>query len=233
MLRSIISAGFLSVLAAATPMQKRQAVGSVITSCTVGGTFALAFDDGPYIYTSGLLDTLASAGVKATFFLNGANYGSIYDYSAVVARMAAEGHQVASHTWSHADLTTLDAAGVTSQVTQLETALTSIIGKYPTYIRPPYYAYTADTLSILGGLGYTIVTSDIDTLDWSSEVNAPDVFSAGLNNGGTVTLCHDPLPETVSNLVPYIINAVKAKGLNMVTVAECIGDGNPYATSRG
>lgn len=145
--------------------------------------------------------------------MNGQNYGNIYDYSAVIQRMAAEGHQVASHTWDHKDLTTLDEAGITSELTQIEDALQSIIGVKPAYLRPPYYAYNDQVLSILASLGYSIVTSDIDTLDWSSEVNAPDVFQTGLNNGGSLTLCHDPLPETVSNLVPYIINAVKAKGL--------------------
>jgi hypothetical protein len=43
-------------LAAASPVEveKRQSsvpIGTIINSCTVPGTFALAFDDGPYIYT--------------------------------------------------------------------------------------------------------------------------------------------------------------------------------------
>lgn len=68
--------------AAASPVsqiQQRQSVpvGSIITACTVPGTFALTFDDGPYIYTSELLDILANNGVKATFFLNGQNFDSI------------------------------------------------------------------------------------------------------------------------------------------------------------
>lgn len=52
-------------------------VGSIITACTVAGDFALTFDDGPYAYTAELLDLLANNGVKATFFLNGQNWGSI------------------------------------------------------------------------------------------------------------------------------------------------------------
>ncbi len=32
--------------------------GTIIESCTVPGTVALTFDDGPYIYTSQNLDTL-------------------------------------------------------------------------------------------------------------------------------------------------------------------------------
>lgn len=95
----------LSVLiigAAASPVVQRQStvpVGTIISSCTVSGVFALTFDDGPFMYTEQVLDTLAANNVKATFFLNGMNYGNIYDYTSTVQRMVAEGHQVGSHTY--------------------------------------------------------------------------------------------------------------------------------------
>jgi peptidoglycan/xylan/chitin deacetylase (PgdA/CDA1 family) len=119
-LKSTFTTGLLSALVAASPLsvEKRQSslpYGVVIYSCTVPDTFALAFDDGPYLYTvswlhvshcetsntsgqSSLLDQLEANGMKGTFFMNGQNYGSIYDYSAVVQRMVNDGHQVASHT---------------------------------------------------------------------------------------------------------------------------------------
>jgi peptidoglycan/xylan/chitin deacetylase (PgdA/CDA1 family) len=90
----------------ATPLQnnaaKRQSsipFGSVISSCTVPGTVALTFDDGPYIYTDQLLDILESNGVVATFFVNGQNYGAIADYASTVQRAASAGHQIGSHTY--------------------------------------------------------------------------------------------------------------------------------------
>lgn len=54
--KAIITTAALSALAAASPVEveKRQSsvpIGTIINSCTVPGTFALAFDDGPYIYT--------------------------------------------------------------------------------------------------------------------------------------------------------------------------------------
>lgn len=78
--------------------------GGVIDRCTVPGTVALTFDDGPYIYTSQLLDILSANGARATFFLNGQAQGSISAYPGVVQRALAEGHQIASHTyvsWLH------------------------------------------------------------------------------------------------------------------------------------
>jgi peptidoglycan/xylan/chitin deacetylase (PgdA/CDA1 family) len=91
----------LSSLVSAHPhhdLQKRAiAYGKVITSCP-NGQVALTFDDGPSEHTKDLLDLLAANKMKATFFVNGFNYGSIYDYTTIVQRMIADGHQVGSHT---------------------------------------------------------------------------------------------------------------------------------------
>ena len=99
MLRYVITA--LAAVAAASPVaniQPRQTPGQVYFGCSVPNTVALTFDDGPFMYTDGVLDALAGAGMKATFFLNGQNWASIFEYSATVQRMVNEGHQVGSHT---------------------------------------------------------------------------------------------------------------------------------------
>lgn len=74
-------------------------VGAIITHCTTPGTIALTFDDGPYIYTPQILDTLAEHGVRATFFLNGHNRGNIDTSPEIVQRAWMEGHQLGSHTF--------------------------------------------------------------------------------------------------------------------------------------
>ncbi|KAI0129618.1 hypothetical protein BJ170DRAFT_282431 [Xylariales sp. AK1849] len=236
MLLSLFSALLIGATASPllppAPLRERQSgvpVGTIITSCTKPGLFALTFDDGPYIYTEQLLDTLAASGVKSTFFLNGQNWASIYDYTSVVARMDAEGHQIASHTWDHADLTTLDAAGITSEMTKLENAVASIIGKVPTYMRPPYLSTNALVLSTLGGLGYHVINLSIDTKDYENDSPsqigvAISNFEAGLAAGGTISLEHDVYQNTVTTLVPKAIQDIKAKGLRAVTVGECLGD---------
>lgn len=74
-------------------------IGAVIDHCVVPGTVALTIDDGPYIYTPQILDTLSQRGARATFFLNGALMGNIHEYADVMRRAMAEGHQLASHTY--------------------------------------------------------------------------------------------------------------------------------------
>ncbi|KAH8666448.1 hypothetical protein BX600DRAFT_461797 [Xylariales sp. PMI_506] len=220
-------AGAVSASPALRERQSAVPVGTIITSCTVAGTFALTFDDGPYEFTNELLDILAANGVHATFFVNGQNWANIYDYSGVIQRMVADGHQVGSHTWDHADLTTLSTAGIISEMQQLETALQSIIGRVPTYMRPPYFSTNGAVLSTLGGLGYHVIQAGIDTLDYENQGNiqvAINNFASGLGAGGTISLEHDVYQFTVEDLVPAAIADVKAKGLTLVPVGQCLGD---------
>lgn len=110
---SITSATPVPIAQAASSATANSAVpiGTIINRCTTPGTIALTFDDGPYQYTSELLDLLSRNGVRGTFFVNGQNFGNIYDYAGVVQRMHNEGHQVASHTCVYL-LPTLDDRGL-------------------------------------------------------------------------------------------------------------------------
>lgn len=109
--------------------------------------------------------------------------------------MISNGHQVASHTWDHADLAGLSEDAVTEEMTDLETVLLGLIGKFPTYMRPPYTSYTSETLSILGNLGYHVIVYDIDTLDYNyatyGDTTSLGIFESGLDAGGTISLEHD------------------------------------------
>lgn len=98
-----IVAGILAAAVSASPMDPvevfRRQGGTVITKCTRPGVLALAYDDGPYQYTSQLIDILDAAGAKATFFWTGTLYGCIYNSADVAKKAYASGHQIASHTW--------------------------------------------------------------------------------------------------------------------------------------
>jgi peptidoglycan/xylan/chitin deacetylase (PgdA/CDA1 family) len=194
-------------------------VGQAIFSCTEPGTFALTYDDGPFLYTDHILDLLAATDIKvrlplisnplsiltsscqATFFVNGNNFGNINDYQAVVRRMIADGHQVGSHTYAHPDLATLGDAAVITAMTDLEEALDAIIGVTPTYMRPPYFSYNDQTLAVLGELGYHVIHADIDTLDYMfrdiGNLTGAANLEAGIAAGGNLALAHD------ASLSPY------------------------------
>jgi peptidoglycan/xylan/chitin deacetylase (PgdA/CDA1 family) len=97
---------------------------------------------------------------QATFFITGVNRGKghIEDpgtgYPATIMRMHSEGHQIGSHSWSHEDLRNVSSQGRQDQIVKLETALVSILGFFPTYLRPPFTKWNDDVLADIQKFGY-------------------------------------------------------------------------------
>lgn len=143
--------------------------GQVITSCNAPGQVALSFDDGPWKYTSDLLDLLEHEGVRATFFVCGGNMEDDqltgYGHPRLLRRMLAAGHQIGSHTWEHLDLASLPRDQVRRQMLLNEQALAGTIGRLPTYFRPPYLSWEGHTLDVAAELGYHVASLDLDTRD--------------------------------------------------------------------
>jgi len=176
-----------------------------------------------------IVDKLTAAGHHATFFQNGYNWDLIYNYNSTLLSMIAGGHQVCSHTWSHADLATLTEDQIVSEMTQLEIAHQAILGKVPTYMRPPYLSTNDLAISTLTSMGYKIIEVDIDTQDWAEgpigEIQLSiDWYEGNQTAGGTLSLNHDPYQPTAETFVPAIIEYLASKGLKSVTVGECLGD---------
>lgn len=213
--------------------------GPTITHCNIPGTIALTFDDGPSPYTEQVLDLLDQHGAKATFFVNGDNFGrgSIDDPSkpwpGLIRRMHNSGHQIGSHTWSHADLTNVDSQTRLTEVSRLETALVHILGFYPTYFRPPFAHCDAACEWDLGAMGYHVVNFDVDTKDYlhttSEDIQISQNIFAGAVSGNPaetsyLVLSHDVWEQTARKLVPFMLNTLEQRGFKAVTVGECLGD---------
>lgn len=205
---------------------------TIIRHCTEPGTVALTFDDGPNTNTGTLLELLENnTDIKVTFFVNGQNFGSINEPANQdrIRRMIAGGHQIGSHTWSHPFLTSLDRAGIVSQMDQLSDALRGIIGRAPKYMRPPYFDVNDFVVQTMGELGFYVIHADIDTLDYANQSeeaieNSVQRFKDGLDQGGNLALAHDVHFWTVTRLASAMIDEVRARGLRAVTVGECLGD---------
>ncbi|KAJ5216960.1 hypothetical protein N7468_009968 [Penicillium chermesinum] len=171
-------------------------IGTVLTHCVVPGVVALTFDDGPYIYTPEILESLSQHSARATFFLNGVNKGSIDGFPEIVRRAHAEGHQLGSHTWSHDFLNALDYPSIVSQMTTLEDAFLRILGVYPTYMRIPYFAFNGVVLAAMTDLGYHVIGASVDTKDYENDdpelsYRSFEKFCTELDAGGNVVLAHD------------------------------------------
>lgn len=205
--------------------------GQVITSCTVPGTLALTFDDGPWRYTSDLLDLLERERIQATFFVCGSNIAEDqltgYGHPHLLRRMITSGHQIGTHTWAHPDLAWLGRSEATRQMYLNERALVGVLGLLPTYFRPPYLAWSAGTLSVMAELGYHVITLDVDTRDWAGDYDAAKQnFLAALGWGydSKLVLAHDIHKRTVYEFAEWMIDTAKERGYRLVTVGECLDD---------
>lgn len=139
--------------------------GDALTAPARPGELALTFDDGPNpIWTPKLLDTLASHGVHATFFLLG---GFSAQQPCLVRRIADEGHLIGNHSWSHPDLSRTSAGQVREELARTSDLLEQMIGAPVRYFRPPFGARRPVVFRIARGLGLTPVLWNTMTNDWS------------------------------------------------------------------
>ncbi|ODA79303.1 hypothetical protein RJ55_04896 [Drechmeria coniospora] len=181
---------------------------------------------------------------KATFFVTGRNFGkgAINDpntpWPALIKRMVADGHQVASHTWSHQRLTDLGWRAFHQQIIYNEIALANILGFFPTYLRPPYSASNERTDRWLGELGYHVTYFNLDTKGYlhdspgliQESKNIWDENVDGRNPTETTWLGveHDPIYQTAHNLTKHMLESLYKNGFRAVTVGECLGDPKEY-----
>ena len=126
---------------------------------------ALTFDDGPSpIWTPRLLDTLAAHNVRATFFLLGERARAAPD---LVRRIAAAGHLVGNHSWSHPNLARSSSARIRGELTQTQDTLAQILSAPIKFFRPPFGARRPAVFRIARSLGLQPVLWNAMTSDWS------------------------------------------------------------------
>lgn len=180
---------------------------------------ALTFDDGPSKHTNRLLDIFAEYGGKGTFFV----VGNLIDNRAdTLKRMAAEGHEIAGHSWSHRQLTKLSTQELTDQIMTTRAKIFDITGIDSTVIRPPYGAFNNDVKQTCSELGIIMVNWSLDTLDWKNK-NADTIYNAIMKDvkDGDIILCHD-LHGTTVDAMERVIPALIEQGYQLVTVSELL-----------
>ncbi|KAI9005545.1 hypothetical protein DFJ74DRAFT_612508 [Hyaloraphidium curvatum] len=215
-------------LAAAAPLARRAYWADTgvfdFKQCINPAHFALTFDDGPAQHTERLLDTLKAAAAHVTFFVIGQN---VQDYPAVVARAFAEGHQIASHTFTHPYLPTISASAVTSELNRTESAVFSAISRRPATMRPPYGEIDAPTGATVRKFNLSITVWSQDSFDWRDQSAAAMVswakaLPAPGSAGGPIALMHDINSWTV-DAAANVIAEIRKKGYTLVTMEECTG----------
>ena len=171
----------------------------------------LTFDDGPWpATTSRVLKALAQECVHATFFLIGKPAS---EHPALVRAIAAEGHTVGHHTWTHHNLKYMkpeNAAGeIDKGIAAVETALHGAATTTPTtpFFRFPFFEMTPQTLDNLQARGIAVFGADLWASDWNKmtpqeELKLLTERLAIARKG--IILLHDPKAQTAAMLPAFL-----------------------------
>jgi peptidoglycan/xylan/chitin deacetylase (PgdA/CDA1 family) len=196
---------------------------------------ALTFDDGPWDTTTDqILDILKENDAKATFYTIGQQ---VPLHTEQIKRMADEGHEIATHTWDHADGSgkgvSLDLMSTSERRDEVQKGLDiikEISGKDASiYFRAPGGNFGESTANDLKDLISGEIGWNVDTEDWrrpGAEVIAERIKSV---QPGGIVLMHDgggDRSQTVAGL-REAITYLKDQGYKFVTISELI-ESYPY-----
>ncbi len=181
----------------------------------------LTFDDGPWLnHTPAVLKALADQCVRATFFPIGLH--STY-YPEILKQVAAAGHTVGSHTWSHQDLQKLvTKKGVEDAKTEIEMGLSAVHmavgGATAPFFRFPALRHPPELVDYLGQRNIAIFSADFDSFDFKlhkPEQVVKSVMDKLAKNGKGIILMHD-FQKGTSIAIVEILAKMKAGGFKVV-----------------
>ncbi len=196
------------------------------------GSWALTFDDGPHVtHSPKVLEALLKRGFKATFF----QLGSLVEKNPGLAKQIRDaGHELANHSWSHANLSAADGAKLKREITHSTEVESMVLGKKPMFFRNPYGAGSAngsDAREMIAQAGMIHVFWNVDSLDWKDK-NPRSVADRTIAQmkikGKGVVLFHDIQSHT-GVASAYVMDWMKANGKKAMTMSGVLAQLNAGA----
>src|ERR1700675_1003870 len=171
----------------------------------------LTFDDGPWPPTTPqVLAALAEQCVRATFFLIGKPAS---EHPELVRRIAAEGHTIGYHTWTHRSLMRIPSNQTTDEIdhgiSAVEMALHGVATAVPStpFFRFPGFESTPATLDLLQSRGIVVFGADLWASDWNAMTPSQElklIIERLKTAGRGIILFHDPKARTAAMLPAFL-----------------------------
>jgi peptidoglycan/xylan/chitin deacetylase (PgdA/CDA1 family) len=190
---------------------------------------ALTFDDGPSADTERVLDMLDKHNLRATFFMVGRQ---VERYPQTARRVAARGHEIGNHSYSHPIYLYRSPRETWRQLAQTQQVIADVTGVQARFARPPCGVRTLSYFRAARVLGLQTVQWTLAGFDWKKRTPAQiarDVLRRA--EAGSIILLHDGDSEnrqdrsaTVAAL-PLIIEGLNEKGLRIAPLSDLIEDG--------
>ena len=182
---------------------------------------ALTFDDGPTPLTTDYLDVLRRFDVRATFFMIGKFCAKSPE---LVREVAAAGHELGVHGYTHRRFTELSSADLRDELEQTRALLPSDWRRRP-LVRPPHGAVSLASAFACLSAGFRVVLWSRDSGDARTEHASEIVrrFDEAVEPG-SIVLFHEGQNCTLHAL-PEILHNLRKAGHEFCTVGELLGDG--------
>jgi peptidoglycan-N-acetylglucosamine deacetylase len=182
----------------------------------------LTFDDGPDPrWTPQILDVLAQARMHATFFAIGA---SAQREPALMRAVAAAGHAIGNHTFSHRHPWLMRSRDARAQVRDGAKALSDVLGSEPAFFRPPHGRSRPCMTDEAQLQGERMIMWDRSAIDWGWLGTAPRI-AARLNRvrAGDIVLMHDGQnihnrPDQLLQILPEFLHELARRELPSIAL---------------
>jgi peptidoglycan/xylan/chitin deacetylase (PgdA/CDA1 family) len=180
----------------------------------------LTFDDGPWPgNTDRVLKALADNCTKAVFFPIGKHAGY---HPEILKQVAAAGHTIGSHTWSHKDLSKLSDDEAKAEIEKGVAAVSIALGNQPVgpFFRFPALRHPPEMLKHVGNRNIGVFSTDMDSFDF--KMRRPEQVIASVmkkleKHGKGIILMHD-FQHATAEAVPELFKKLKAGGYKVVQV---------------
>src|SRR5450755_535941 len=179
----------------------------------------LTFDDGPWpANTPAVLKALADECTKAVFFPIGKH--ATY-HPEILRQVAAAGHTVGAHTWSHANLNTkkMTDQQAKDEIEKGFSAVKQALGAAPSpFFRFPQLQHGPAAMTWLGSRNVAIFSCDADSFDFRAK-DATQIINTVMTKldkqGKGIILMHDFQKHT-GEALPTLLRRLKAGGYKVV-----------------
>ena len=181
-------------------------------------------------HTDEILNNLAEAKVRATFFM--VEFWTT-KYPEYVKKIDGAGHEIGTHSATHSYMSKQSESEIKNELTTSSQAISAVTGKEVTLFRPPYGDYDDLLVDTANAMGLYPIQWDVDSLDWK-DLSAADIASRIVSRvqSGSIILCHNNGLHTAEAL-PIIIDSLRAKGFEFVPIGELIYRENYTIDSTG
>lgn len=180
----------------------------------------LTFDDGPWPgNTQRVLKALAEQCTKALFFSIGKHAGW---HPEILKEVAAAGHTIGTHTWSHKDLSRLTHQEAIDEFEKGVAAVSIALGNKPVdpFFRFPTLRNPPDMMKYLGERNVAVFSTDFDSFDFKMrrpEQVVKSVMTKLDKRGKGIILMHD-FQHATSEAMPELLKRLKDGGYKVVQV---------------